>query len=343
MASSACGSGADSYAKRAKVTTPLARWLATAALLGVSTLAAAFDLQGHRGARGLAPENTLAAFDRALAEGVNTLELDIALSADGVPVIVHDPALPADMARDAQGQWLRAPTPLIRSLTLAELQAYDLGRVREGSRTARDFPQQQPRDGERLPTLAQLFERVAALGASEVRFNIEIKTNPDKPQDTAAPEAFVSAILASVRQAGMERRVTLQSFDWRGLKLAQQQAPDIPTAYLTIETRNANNTTAPAWTGGLQRADYPSVPHMVQTAGGRLWSPHHAGLSEAAVRQAQQLGLKVIPWTVNEPADMQRLIGWGVDGLITDYPDRARAAMQERGLALPAPVAAQAR
>ena len=324
-------------------TAPLARWLAGAALLGASTLAAAFDLQGHRGARGLAPENTLAGFERALAEGVTTLELDIALSADGVPVIVHDLALPADMARDAQGQWLRAPTPLVRSLSVAELQTHDLGRVRAGSRTALDFPQQQPHDGERLPTLAQLFERVTALGANAVRFNIEIKTHPDKPQDTAAPDEFVSAILASVRQAGMARRVTLQSFDWRGLKLAQQQAPDIPTAYLTIDTRDANNTKAPAWTGGLQRADYPSVAHMVQAAGGRLWSPHHAGLSEAAVRQAQQLGLKVIPWTVNEPADMQRLLDWGVDGLITDYPDRARALMRERGMALPKPVAAPAR
>ena len=241
----------------------LARQLLVATLLGAATLAHAFDLQGHRGARGLAPENTLAAFDRALAEGVNTLELDIILSADGVPMIVHDPFLPPDMTRNAQGQWLPTPTPLIRTLTLAELQTYDLGRVREGSRTARDFPQQRPQDGERMPTLAQLFERVKALGAADVRFNIEIKTNPDKPQDTAAPDQFVSAILAVVRAADMQHRVLLQSFDWRPLKLVQQQAPDIPTAYLTVETRNANNAAAPAWTGGLKRTDYPSIPHRV--------------------------------------------------------------------------------
>ena len=316
----------------------LARQLLVATLLGAATLAHAFDLQGHRGARGLAPENTLAAFDRALAEGVNTLELDIILSADGVPMIVHDPFLPPDMTRNAQGQWLPTPTPLIRTLTLAELQTYDLGRVREGSRTARDFPQQRPQDGERMPTLAQLFERVKALGAADVRFNIEIKTNPDKPQDTAAPDQFVSAILAVVRAADMQQRVLLQSFDWRPLKLVQQQAPDIPTAYLTVETRNANNAAAPAWTGGLKRTDYPSIPHMVQAAGGKLWTPNFASLNEAALRQAQQLGLKVIPWTVNEPADMARLIDWGVDGLITDYPDRARAVMRDKGMALPAAI-----
>ena len=123
-----------------------------------------------------------------------------------------------------------------------------------------------------------------------------------------------------------------------GGQLVQQQAPDIPTAYLTVETRNANNAAAPAWTGGLKRTDYPSIPHMVQAAGGKLWTPNFASLNEAALRQAQQLGLKVIPWTVNEPADMARLIDWGVDGLITDYPDRARAVMRDKGMALPAAI-----
>ena len=304
-------------------------------LLALAGLAQAFDLQGHRGARGLAPENTLAGFEHALAIGVTTLELDIALSADGVPVIAHDPYLPPDMARNAQGEWLDAPTPLIRRLTLAELQTYDLGRARADSATARNFPAQQPRDGERLPTLAQLFERVRALGADQVRFNIETKTNPDKPHDTAPPEAFVSAILAAVRAAGMAGRVTLQSFDWRTLRLAQQQAPEIPTAYLSIRTRNTDNTAAPAWTAGLKRADHDSVPHMVKAAGGAVWSPNHASLDAATLRQAQRLGLKVIPWTVNEPADMRRLIEWGVDGIITDYPDRLREAMRAAGLPLP--------
>lgn len=113
-------------------------------LLWSGAPAQAFDLQGHRGARGLAPENTLAAFERALAEGVTTLELDVGLSADDVPVVLHDPALPPDMARGADGRWLTAPTPLLRRLTLAELQAYDVGRARPGSATARAFPKQRP-------------------------------------------------------------------------------------------------------------------------------------------------------------------------------------------------------
>lgn len=309
--------------------------------LALSLAAHAFDLEGHRGARGLAPENTLAAFERAMAIGVTTLELDIGLTSDGVPVISHDPYLAHDMARDPSGQWLGTRTPLIRSLSLAELQAYDLGRAREGSATARSFPSQQPHDGERVPTLAALFERVKALGADQVRFNIETKLNPGKPNETAAPEEMVKTLLEVIQRTGMAGRVTIQSFDWRTLKLVQQQAPAIPTAYLTMKTRNANNAADPAWTGGLLLGDYPSVAHMVKAAGGAIWSPNFAALDEASVKSAQAIGLKVIPWTVNDPADMQRLIGWGVDGIISDYPDRLRTAMQAAGLVLPVPVAIQ--
>lgn len=316
-------------------------WLLAALLFSLT--AHAFDSQGHRGARGLAPENTLAAFERALTLGVTTLELDIGLSADGVPVISHDPYLSPDMARNAQGEWLTAPTPLIHRLSLAELQTYDLGRARPDSATARNFPHQQARDGKRLPTLAALFERVEAIAAKKVRFNIETKLNPTKPDETATPEAMVAALIGVIRQAGMEHRVTVQSFNWRTLKLVQQQAPTIPTAYLTIKTSRTDNAADPAWTAGLRWSEYPSVAHMIKAAGGRIWSPNFASLDEAAVKQAQQLGLQVLPWTVNEPADMQRLIGWGVDGLISDYPDRLRQVMQARGMPLPASVMVPAR
>lgn len=304
-------------------------------LLWSGAPAQAFDLQGHRGARGLAPENTLAAFERALAEGVTTLELDVGLSADDVPAVLHDLALPPDMARGADGRWLTAPTPLLRRLTLAELQAYDVGRARPGSATARAFPEQRPQDGQRMPTLAELFARMQALGAAEVRFNIETKLDPTRPHDSAPPAAFVDAILQVVRAAGMQRRVTIQSFDWRTLQRVQQVAPELPTAYLTVRGERFDNLADGSWTAGLRLADHASVAHLVKAAGGAIWSPLHTNLDLPTLRQAQALGLKVIPWTVNQPADMARLIDWGVDGLITDYPDRARAVLRERGLPLP--------
>ncbi len=296
---------------------------------------AAVDLQGHRGARGLAPENTLAAFRKALELGVTTLELDIAITLDGVPVISHEPTLFEGTARDASGQWLSTRGPLIKTLTLAQLQTYDVGRLNPNHPYGKPFAQQVAVDGERIPTLAALFQLTQALGANQVRFNIETKLFPHKPDDTVSPQVFVDRLLAVIRQAGMTQRVALQSFDWRTLRLMQQLEPAIPTVYLTIQRPTSNNAADPAWTAGLRLADHPSLPHMVKAAGGAAWSPYYPDVSAELVATAHTLGLQVIPWTVNEPADMDRLLGWGVDGLISDYPDRLREAAARRGLPLP--------
>jgi glycerophosphoryl diester phosphodiesterase len=309
--------------------------LALAAALGLAAPASAFDLQAHRGGRGLRPENTLAAFENALRLGVTTLELDIAITADGIPVISHEPALVPATARDADGRWLTAPGPLIRTLTLAELQRYDVGRLDPANPYSRPFAGQQAQDGQRIPTLASLFALVKRLGADEVQFDIETKVFPNRPDDTLAPDAFVATLLPVIREAGLTKRVMIQSFDWRTLALVQRQEPAIRTVYLTTQGRSSDNVADPAWTGGLLRRDFASVAHMVKAAGGAVWAPNAANIDADAVKAAQALGLKVIPWTVNQPADLRRLLDWGVDGLITDYPDRLREAMRERGLPLP--------
>ncbi|MCE9660675.1 MAG: glycerophosphodiester phosphodiesterase [Burkholderiales bacterium] len=307
-------------------------------LLGLAAAAAAapdFDLQGHRGTRGNAPENTIAAFEKALAIGVSTLEMDAAITADGVVVVSHDPALTPAITRDASGQWLKGRGPLIRSLTLAQLQAYDVGRIDPASDYARQFPTQQAKDGERLPTLASVFARVKALGAEHVRFDIETKITPTAPEETLAPEPFVRALLAVIREAGMTKRVMIQSFDFRTLKLVQQLEPGMDTVYLTVRTRTADNLADPAWTAGLMLRDFPSPGHLVKAAGGTVWAPNQGSLTREDLKAAQQLGLKVIPWTVNDLAVADRFIEWGVDGIISDYPERIRPLMEKRGLALP--------
>ena len=299
-----------------------------------------FDLQGHRGARGLAPENTLPAFERALEIGVTTLELDVGVSADGVVVVAHDPYLNPLIVRDAAGQWLAGSKgPLIKSLSFAQLQAYELGRIKPDTPYATQFSTQQPRDGTRMPSLAALFDRVQALGASTVRFNIETKLDPREPNDTVSPEAMTQALLKVIRDAGMVSRVSIQSFDWRSLQLVQRLEPSIPTVYLSFQNANNNTIADGQWTAGFKIAEYASLPAMVKAAGGAVWSPNGGAVTPELVQQAQALGLKVVPWTINNPAEMEKLLGWGVDGLITDYPDRLRAVLQARKLPLPAPIA----
>jgi glycerophosphoryl diester phosphodiesterase len=317
--------------------------LGTLVLAGAACAAAgAFDLQGHRGARGLAPENTLAGFERALEIGVTTLEMDAAITSDGVVVVSHDPALNPAITRDAAGRWLAARGAAIHTLTLAEVQAYDVGRIDPASAYARQFPDQVARDGERIPQLAAVFARVKALGADKVRFDIETKIDPRRPHETLAPEPFVKALLAEIAAAGMTQRVMIQSFDWRTLEIVQRLAPGVPTVYLTARGSRFDTLADGTWTGGRLLKDYASVPQMVKAAGGTIWAPNHRDIGERDIAAAHALGLQVVVWTVNEAADAERLIGWGVDGLISDRPDRMREAMQRRGVALPAPLAALA-
>ena len=301
----------------------------------------AFDLQGHRGTRGLAPENTLPAFEKAMRMGVDTLELDVGLSADHVLVISHDPYLNPLLVRDAKGEWLSGTKgPLIRSLTYAQIQTYELGRIKPGTSYATQFSTQEAVDGTRMPTLASLFERVKTLG-SKVRFNIETKIDPTQANDTVSPEVMTQALVNVVRDAGMASRVTIQSFDWRTLQLAQVIAPEIPTAYLSFQNASNDTITSGLWTAGYKIADYADIPAMVKAAGGAIWSPNGGAVSEDLVKKAHAVGLQVLPWTINNPTEMDRLIGWGVDGIISDYPDRLRAVMAARGMPLPAPVPAR--
>src|SRR5262245_28233170 len=212
------------------------RWRILALLLAVSMAAAApargFDLQGHRGAAGLAPENTLNAFARSLEIGVTTLETDLAVTRDGVLVLSHDSLLNPDIVRGTDGKWLAAPGPAINSLTLEELKLLDIGRLNPSSKYARQFPDQKPADGERFPTLAELFELVEQSG-KPVRFNIETKLSPDRPSDSPDPDAFAAMVVEAVREAGLSRRATIQSFDWRTLVAAKKLAPEIETVCLT--------------------------------------------------------------------------------------------------------------
>ncbi len=316
-------------------------WITTL-LLGLCLQAQAFDLQGHRGARGLAPENTLVGFERALAIGVTTLETDIAITRDGVLVISHDPALNPDITRGPDGQFLSARGPVIWHTEFAELQRYDVGRLKPGTRYAEQYPAQQPSDGARLPKLEELFALVKKPGYAQVRLALETKITPNAPDETMAPEPFARALVKAVRDAGLAERTTILSFDWRTLQVVQKEAPEIGTVYLSIQRPNFDNIGADKpgaspWTAGISFADQGSVPKMIKAAGGRIWSALHADLDAAKVKEAKALGLTVLAWTVNEPARMAQMMEMGVDGIVTDRPDLLRAQLQRRGLPLPAP------
>lgn len=285
------------------------------------------ELHGHRGARGLWPENTRPAFEGALALGVSAIEMDVALTRDGVALLSHDPILDPDLTRGPDGAWIMPPGGLIRDLTAAELAAFDVGRIRPGSAQAAAFPEQRGMDGIRLPRL----DEIVALAPPEVLLAVELKTFPDHPERTVPPEAMADAVLAVLEEAGALGRTRIIAFDFRVLAYLHRVWPDLDLGYLTdAETEAADRL----WWNGASAADHGgSVPRLVAALGGRVWGPDAATLTQAQVDEAHALGLLVNPWTVNDPAEMARLIGWGVGALTTDYPDRAHAVMAEKGIA----------
>ncbi len=313
-------------------------WISVVLVCGIwATSVWAFDFQGHRGARGLLPENTLPAFAKALDLGVTTLELDLAVTADGVVVVSHDPRLSPALARTADGKWLEGTGPAIWKLKSGELRSFDVGRIDPDHRYADRFPDQQAIDGTRIPTLKQVFDLVRERRARHVRFNIETKIRPDRPGNTPPPKVFAKAVVDLLRAENMTDRTAVQSFDWRTLAEVQKLAPEIPTVYLSAQQRWLDNIMAgqvgpSPWTAGHDVDKHGgSLPRLVKAAGGAVWSPYWRDLSAPELKEAQALGLSVVVWTVNDSGDMEDLIDMGVDGIITDYPDRLRAILDKRG------------
>ena len=255
----------------------------------------------HRGGAALMPENTMAAFQDAMARGADGAELDVQLSADGVVVVHHDYRLNSGYCRDRQGRWLAGEMPRIKDLTLAELKTYDLGRARPDSDYAQAHPALTGMDGARVPTLAEV---VTAAKARDFILFVELKS--DASPDSADPIALADATLA-VCEAWLDH-IVFVGFDWRGLVRLRQRAPAAECWFTTDKLSG----------------DYLPLLDAIKAAGGAGWFPHFADASGLAISDAHARGLKIGAWTVNETAQMQRLAEQGLDALCTDRPDLAR-------------------
>ncbi len=298
----------------------------------------------HRGGAGLYPENTLAAFRDAVARGCDGGELDVQLSKDGDVVVFHDYRLKPEICR-RDGKWIEKPTPLIKDLTLAELRAYDVGRHNPDSAYAKARPHSMPIDGEKIPTLAEILE-VTAQAKKPFVLQVEFKTSFVNRSESSDPAALTEAAVAVLRQANYLDRTIFVGFDWAGLLHAKKIAPGVPCWFTTMELdflrpaapgdtpqvqmlRHMNETGTSPWAAGFDPSRYGnSIQRAIKAAGGDGWFPYYPDATAEAVAEAKALGLKVGAWTVNESADMKRLIGLGLDGLCTDRPDLLAKALK---------------
>ena len=295
-------------------------------------------LHGHRGARGVMPENTMAGFRYTLECGVNAVEFDVQSASSGVPVIAHNPHLMPDMTRDATGQWLDAKTPPINSMSLTRIQSYDLGGLQEGSAYGALYPDQAFMTGQRVPALSQLAELMAQPEHADIWLNLKIKSYPLHPGYSPPIPALVLSVLEVVQAHDLLERCIIQSFDWRILREVALQAPDSVRSYLsdlpaTATPADENIYDGSPWMDGYVLADFGgSLPRLVAAAGGRVWSPHFSDLNKTDLNEAHALGLIVNVWTVNTTQDMDAMIALGVDGIITDYPGRAQRQLLAHGM-----------
>ena len=257
-------------------------------------------VHGHRGARALRPENTLPAFEYAIAQGVDALEMDMAVTKDNVLVISHDPILEPPVCNGPQ------PKAIIHQLTLAQVKQWDCGAVRNPR-----FPLQQPVPGTRMPTLDEAFDLA---GRGNFDFNIETKSFPDHPEYTPSPDEFAKLVLAKIHAHNLEKRIILQSFDFRTLVAMRKLTPKIRLSALTEKDPRAFAEIAK------------------EAANAEIVSPEFHLVTPEKVKAAHAAGVQVVPWTADAPADWDKLIAAKVDAIITDDPAELIAYLKKRSL-----------
>ena len=255
-----------------------------------------FDVQGHRGCRGLAPENTMTAFEKAIELGVTTLELDVVMTRDGVFAVHHDLRLNPKLCKSSGGEPLRR-RPVV------ELDYSDISDLDCGSQRLSKYPDQVLSPGERIPRLEEVLD-LAAGAPYPVQVSIEIKDSIAKMPKPV--EAIVAQLVDLVRERGLEERAIIQSKWGEVLAEVRKQEPDLGRA-LVVEGASAKR-----W---------------VEDGTATIVSRKHVYLDRGEVERLQKKGVLVIPWTVNKPRTIQKMMDWGVDGIITDYPDRALALL----------------
>ncbi|CAJ1411787.1 unnamed protein product [Effrenium voratum] len=289
----------------------------------------------------------MGAFERAIADGAEGIELDVHLSKDGVPVVHHDEALKPAIARGADGAWLTKPTPLIKDLTFEELQAYDIGRLKPGAGYSARYPDQVPLDGESIPSLEAVIDLVKAKAGSDFVVYTELKTDLMDLTQSSDPVTLANTVVDLIEQKGFGGQTVFVSFDWRALAQAKKRAPSIRNAFTTLpfysfdpddkSIANDSEGAAALRTASANGADFFGGFDWRNQEGARFgarvlraiaagpsdgWFAWHGDIDETTTALSKELGLAISAWTVDAPDDMKRLTDLQIDAILTDRLDR---------------------
>lgn len=311
-----------------------------------------FDLQAHRGGIGMTTEESLEGFGKAMRLGVTTLELDTHVTKDEKVVVNHDRQISAQKCRDTAPVTPNDPLypyvgKYIKDLTLAQIKTMNCG-----YQQLPGFPEQEVVEGMRIVELKDVLNLVKTYRAHQITLNIETKVEAGAPDQTAPRELFVRRVFQEIRASRIEDQVTIQSFDWGALMLMHRLAPRWPLVALTnFDFLQVGQPGASPWLGGIDVDDYggdfvsaaatiPGVTALSPNYGfpqnGTVGDPNFRFYADRAmVTAAHARGLKLVPWTCDDPATIEALMDMGIDGIITNYPNRVRQIMPDRGMKLP--------
>ena len=276
-------------------------------------------IYGHRGARGVLPENTLESFKYLFENNIHAYETDILISKDFIPVITHDFRLDPSYTKDINDNWIEDENIKIIDLTYDQILQFDVGTLNKLSKYGRKFINQKSLQNQKIPKLSELLKLTSDNIVEDLLINLEIKSTPIEKNLTPEPDEMVKIIIDEVSRSNLEDRIIYSSFDWRVLREIKERDSKIPRAYLTSGARGKIYDKSP-WLDFTPLHNGVELPELIKALGGSAWHPNYKDVNKELVQISHDKGLPVNVWTVNRESDMLRMIDYGVDGIMTDYP-----------------------
>ena len=294
-------------------------------------------IYGHRGARGDMVENSISGLKYAFDLGIRAVEFDVVISKDNIPVLFHDYRLNPDLVKDSSGNWITDKKMKLRDLTYEEISKYTIESVKPDTKYAKRFKNQQSAKGEKIPKLTEFFQLVTEDKYKDAFLNLEIKSTLTQENVTPNPEKTVSLILKDIKEFNLEDRTLITSYDWRILYELKKQNPNVLRGFITLQqdlptTKKNVYENSPWMVKKYPMEELFLLPNIIKSLEGHVWSVFYRDVTKQNVELAHKHGLATCVWTVNREKDIIRMIEYGVDGIITDYPKKVQEICKSKNI-----------
>ena len=283
-------------------------------------------------------ENSLSGLKYAFDLGIRAVEFDVVISKDNIPVLFHDYRLNPDLVKDSSGNWITDKNIKLKDLTYEEISKYTIESVKPDTKYAKRFKNQQSAKGEKIPKLTDFFKLVTEDKYKDVFLNLEIKSTLTQENVTPNPEKMVSLILKDIKEFNLEDRTLITSYDWRILYELKKQNPNILRGFITLQqdlstVKKNVYENSPWMVKNYSMEELFLLPNIIKSLEGHVWSVFYRDVTKQNVELAHKHGLATSVWTVNREKDIIRMIEYGVDGIITDYPKKVQDICKLKNIA----------